>query len=131
MELFTDIKIIGIDEKRPPRIRKEPYIDLYFKLSQEPSVEWRGVFETLVRRIDPPIHVEPKSADIISTYVRDMKLIQAQLDVIKKKIAACNEEYRAYLIKKVAEDAEKLAKLSQGEGAQAKLNAIVSLLDFS
>ena len=31
MEGISDIKIIGIDEKRPPKIRKEPYIDLVFK----------------------------------------------------------------------------------------------------
>lgn len=32
--------IIGIDETRPPKIRKEPYIDISFKLSHQAPIEW-------------------------------------------------------------------------------------------
>jgi hypothetical protein len=128
---FSDIKITGIDERRPPVVRKEPYIDLYFKLSEEPPAEWKAIFENLVKRIDPPIHVEAKSGTIITTYVRDMKEIQSQLDVIKKRIVTSNENYRAYVVEKAADDAAKLLKLNQGEGAQAKLNAIVATLNYN
>ena len=32
MEGISDIRISGMDENRPPRIGKEPYINLYFRL---------------------------------------------------------------------------------------------------
>ena len=35
MEGISDLKIIGTDERRPPIIRKEPYIDVFFKLSHQ------------------------------------------------------------------------------------------------
>jgi hypothetical protein len=40
MEGISDIRITGIDETRPPRIRKEPYIDLCFRLTHKAPVDW-------------------------------------------------------------------------------------------
>jgi hypothetical protein len=44
MSSFEEIRIISIDEARPPRVRKEAYIDLFFKLSHKarPSDKSRG-----------------------------------------------------------------------------------------
>ncbi len=35
MEGISDIKIVSIDSKRPPVIRKQPYIALFFTLSHK------------------------------------------------------------------------------------------------
>ena len=40
MKNINDLKITGIDNARPPRIRKEPYIDLVFTLSEKANKEW-------------------------------------------------------------------------------------------
>ena len=34
MEGISDLRIIGIDERRPPIIRKEPYIYLFYIVTQ-------------------------------------------------------------------------------------------------
>ncbi|MFT5506553.1 MAG: hypothetical protein ACI8XC_004281, partial [Gammaproteobacteria bacterium] len=39
MSNFENISMIGIDDSRPPLMRKETYIDLYFMLSQKAPVD--------------------------------------------------------------------------------------------
>ena len=45
MEGISDIKICGIDETRPPMIKKEPYIDLNFKLIHKAPKDWCNDFK--------------------------------------------------------------------------------------
>lgn len=36
---IKDLKIVGIDPDRPPRIRKEACIDIYFKLPEKAPMD--------------------------------------------------------------------------------------------
>jgi len=44
MDGISDIRIVGIDAKRPPIIRKEPCIDIYFELSHKVPKYWAEEF---------------------------------------------------------------------------------------
>ena len=49
MQGISDINIIGIDETRPPFIRKEPYIDIFFELSHQAPIDWCKDLNSLFR----------------------------------------------------------------------------------
>jgi hypothetical protein len=93
LEDIGDIKIVGIDEKRPPRIRKEPYIDLFFRLSHQAQKKWCQDFNKLAKDLVPPVKIDDNEGIFIDAYVRDMDNIALHLDKIERKIALCNEQY--------------------------------------
>lgn len=130
MQGISDIRIVGIDETRPPRVRKEPYIDLVFKLSHQAPLDWCEDFNGLTGKMDPSIKIEKKQRLFIETYVRDMSQIQQHLDKIKEKIVACNAQYIANIQQKAMADAEKNAALSGDGGKQGALNTIIATLNF-
>jgi hypothetical protein len=57
MQSISDIKIVGIDEKRPPRVRKEPYIDPVFQLSHQAPKDWCEDFNLLTRKLEPAVRI--------------------------------------------------------------------------
>ncbi len=132
MEGISDIKIIGLDEYRPPKILKEPYINLFFKLSHKAPKQWCEDFNILIGKRKYPVKINPATGLFIETWVRLPAEIKATLDDIKKVITACNDAYIARI------EAEALAvnkanadsKDSAGV-AQAELNRIIEALDFS
>ena len=83
MNSFESIRINGVDETRPPRIRKEAYIDLYFRMSCEAPEEWCEDFNVLGRQIVPAAKIDKNSRLIIDTYVNDMNNIPAHLAELK------------------------------------------------
>lgn len=40
MQGISDINIVGVDATRPPFIRKESYIDIFFELSHQAPKDW-------------------------------------------------------------------------------------------
>ena len=70
MEGISDIRIIGMDEKRPPRIRKEPYIDLYFRLPHKAPLDGRQDFTELQSRQDYGSKINGDECLYIETWVR-------------------------------------------------------------
>jgi len=130
MEEISDIRIIGVDEKRPPRVRKEPYIDLFFKLSRQAPKEWCEAFNRLTAKHDPGITINRKEGLFIDTYVRDMNNIPSHLDEIKKKVAACNQQYIEAIRQRDLAAASKIGGLQGEGGQQGKLNTIVAALIF-
>jgi len=125
-----NIEIVGIDEKRAPIIRKEPYIDLFFQLSQKVPEDWCEDFNELTKKLNPPIKIDKSKALFIETYVRDMNQIVKHLETIKRKIITCNENY----IKRCQErELAAQVKMSQAQGVsgkQAQLNAIINSLIY-
>lgn len=130
MNTITDIKIIGIDEQRPPMIRKEGYIDLYFKLSAKAPQDWCEDFNKLGLRIEPRTRINPATGLVIETYVRDANQIQEHLDKIKQQLKTCIGDYL---------EKERLKQLALAQrdaahpGANAKqelLNAIIAGLRY-
>lgn len=130
MEDSSNIRIIGIDETRPPRIRKEPYIDLYFKLSSPPVEEWCDDFNKHSKKLIPPAKIDKISGLFIEAYVRDMKHIPDYLDVMKKQVVACNEHYIENIRLRALADATDNSDLSGEGGEQGKLNTIIATLQF-
>jgi len=130
MQDIKTIKIIGIDEDRPPMVRKEAYVDLYFKLSQQAPEDWCEDFNKLGHRITPPVKINPKTGLIMETYVREVEHIQDHLNKIKKIIKTCND---AYLERERQDQLALAAKKNNVNGAsvkQTRLNEIIAALDF-
>lgn len=130
MKDICDIRVIGIDEKRPPRVRKEPYIDLFFQLSQQPPKAWCEDFNQQAKDLVPPVKIDAKSGILIDAYVRNMDDIPAHFENIKKKVSLCNERYIETIRKQEQAEAAANACLLVEEGEQARLNAIVAALKF-
>jgi len=129
MEGISDIKICGIDEMRPPRIRKEPYINLFFKLTHKAPLDWCEAFNRLVSKGNYPVKIETSSGLFIETWVRVPEEIEPVLDDLKKAVSTCNQEY----IERVEAEASAAADVggkSDDAGEQGRLNRIIAELNF-
>jgi len=130
MKTIRDIRIESIDQDKPPLVRKEAYIDLYFKLSQKAPTEWCEDFNKLGHQIDPPAKIDKLNGLVVETWVRDMDHIQEHLDKIKQKILLCNESFLTKLSERNLAMAARNASVTGQDGAQNKLNQIIAKLDF-
>ena len=130
LEDIRDIKIVGIDEKRPPRIRKEPYIDLFFRLSHQAPKKWCQDFNKLAKDLVPPVKIDDNEGVFIDAYVRDMDNIAMHLDKIKRKIVLCNEQYIEEIRQRESAELARNVLLFGEEGEQGKLNKIIAALSF-
>ncbi|WP_196140808.1 hypothetical protein [Aliikangiella sp. G2MR2-5] len=129
MKEIFDLKIIGVDPTRPPKIRKEPYIELYFKLNHEAPMIWLKEFNDLVSKGEYPIKIKPENSSIIETWVRSIKEVEPAFNNIKLAVQTCIDNYRsrqqAQLDK--ARAAENGVVLS---AAQIELNTVIENLNF-
>ena len=130
MSSFIDIKITGIDSDRPPRMRKEAYIDLFFRLSKKVPADWGAAFNALGRKLTPSPKIDKVSGEFIETYVNDMDLIAQHLDQIKQAVAECNRAYREKLDEQARALAASNASLQGQDGEQYRLNQIIAALEF-
>ena len=131
MEGISDIKIIGIDDKRPPVIRKEPYIDLYFKLSHQAPVDWCKDFNTILSKHPTTPKIKEKEGLYIESWVRNPDDIKTLLKQLKDAVAESTRRYieRVERTTRNANDANQLLA-NQGGGEQGRLNKIIAELDF-
>jgi len=127
---MIEIKIIGIDKDRPPRIRKEAYIDLFFRLSEKGSIEWCEDFNALGRKLNPSPKIDKNTGECIQTYVSNMTLITQHLADVKEILRNCNEQYQQKIDEKARVLAASNASLHGEDGEQYKLNQIVEGLKF-
>jgi hypothetical protein len=130
LEKISDIRIVGLDEQRPPRVRKEPYIDLFFMLSHQAPKKWCEDFNKLSKDLVPPVKIDESKGIFIDAYVRDMNHIPAHLEKIKKKITTCNEQYIESIRQRELAEAAKNTSLYGAAGEQGKLNTIIAALKF-
>jgi hypothetical protein len=121
MQSISDIRIVGIDEMRPPRVRKEPYIDLFFQLSHQAPKDWCEDFNMLTGKLDPAVRINK---------VRDMDQIAAHLDKIKKTIIDCSEQYIERIRQCESAAVMQNTALLGDRGEQGRLNTIVATLHF-
>jgi len=130
MEGISDIRITGIDEKRPPRIRKEPYIDLVFRLAHKAPADWCQDFNDLMSKNEYAPKIDLDEGLYIKTWVRSADEISAHLQLLKDTVAQCTGQYiekiRAH--EQNRNDGNDL--LQKEEGAQGRLNRIIAGLDF-
>jgi len=130
MSDINDIKVIGFDNDRPPRIRKEAYIDLYFQLSQKAPLDWCEDFNALGRKVNPSPKIDKNKGLHIETYVNNMSLIAQQLASVKALLLECNQQYQQKIDEKARIQAASNASLQGQDGEQFKLNQIVDALSF-
>ena len=131
MESIRDIKIVGIDEKRPPLILKAPYINLYFKLSHEAPKDWSEDFNNLHKRSTYPVTINTKECLFIETWVRKSHEIAPLLDKLKESITSCSDTYIENIeARKREKAAAVLAALPEANAEQDALDEIISSLNF-
>lgn len=132
MEGISDIRMIGIDETRPPKIRKEPYIDIFFKLSHQAPVDWCKELNTLFTQQVSTANttIAEKEGTFIKTWVRTSDEIISLVEQIKLTITECTRLYieRIQLVAQKSGDNDTSQTLETGE--QANLNRIIASLDF-
>ncbi len=130
MEGISDIKIIGIDERRPPKIRKEPYIDIAFKLSHQAPADWCNAFNTLLSKHPTTPKIKESEGLYIETWVRSPDEIVTFLESLKAKVAECSRQYIERIQLSALNACDANAALEQEAGEQGRLNRIIAALDF-
>ena len=129
MEGISDIRISCIDEKNPPLLQKQPYIDLFFKLNHQAPKDWCEDFNRLEAKSKFPAKITPATGLIIQTWVRKIEEIEGALDLLKKSVTTCTQDYIAKI-----EARNKAAETSQDkpgdEGEQGRLNKVIAALNF-
>lgn len=132
MDGISDIKICGMDETRPPRIQKEPYIDLFFKLAHKAPSDWCEDFNMLVKKKKYSAKITPDTGLIIETYVRTPDEVEMALQSLKEAVSTCNDEYIARIQAKAAAAADASSDITSSEntGEQGRLNKIIAGLNF-
>ncbi len=131
MEGISDIKIAGIDERRPPRVQREPYIDLCFRLSHKAPVDWCHDFTDHLSKTRYPAKIDTKECLYIETWVRSQDEIVAQLQTLKQAVAECNARYIAKIEATARDRDGEIDALAKETGPQGQLNRIIASLDFS
>ncbi|MGJ8668487.1 MAG: hypothetical protein ACSHXK_03265 [Oceanococcus sp.] len=130
MDEIKDLRITGIDETRPPRVRKEPYIDLYFTLSFQAPPLWCEMFNDLVQKGKFPAKIEPESGLMIETWVRQIDEIELALATLKQGVSKATEAYFARLKAEAAQVTDSSVGLEDG-GEQGRLNRVLAALNFT
>ena len=131
MEGISDIRIVGIDETRPPVIRKEPYIDIFFRLSHKAPEEWCRDFNALMSKHPTVPKIKEKEGLIIEAWVRSPDDIATLLKQLKATIAQCSNLYieRIEKLRQAAIDENLMLARREG-GEQGRLNRIIAELEF-
>ncbi len=130
MEGISDIKIVGIDEKRPPKIRKEPYIDVVFKLSHQAPADWCHEFNTLLAKHPSTPKIKEKEGLYIEGWVRNPDEIVTYLDTLKAKVKECTDSYIVQIERSAMAAASSNDALTHEAGEQGRLNRIIAALKY-
>lgn len=130
MQGISDIRIIGIDETRPPIIRKEPYIDIFFKLSHQAPIEWCKDFNNLLTKHPSSPKIKEKEGAFIEAWVRKPEEIIALLDKLKETVTECTRQYIERIELSARNASRENASIIEESGEQGRLNNIIASLDF-
>ena len=131
MKGISDIRIIGVDEQRPPMIRKEPYVDLYFKLSHKAPEDWCKDFNALLSNHPTKPRIKEKEGLFIDAWVKSPDDVEKFLDQLRGKVADCSKAYIKRIELSVLNAAKDGASMSGEEtGEQGRLNRIIAGLVF-
>lgn len=126
MEGISDIRIVGIDETRRPRILKEPYINLYFKLTHKVPADLCSEFNRLLGKHQFPARINEGEGLFVETWVRALDEIAPHLELLKKTIKQCVNNH----IDKInAANAIKTGNV-EASAEQMRLNALIDKLNY-
>ncbi len=125
-----ELKIVGIDSSRFPKINKAPYINLVFKLSEKVTDEWCQDFNGLFANAEYSVKVDKVDRIYIETWVRTMDEIPGHLEMLKEKVAESNKISldREIARAKVITDGNEA--LAGEKGQQGLLNKVIADLNF-
>ena len=129
MQGISDINIIGVDETRPPFIRKEPYIDIFFKLSHQAPIDWCKDLNGLLALNHTPnnANIDEKEGLFIKTWVRTSDEITALLEQLKDEITQCTRQYIENIqLSSQQDDSSETNESSE----QLDLNKVIASLSF-
>ncbi|TDY01062.1 hypothetical protein [Thiohalophilus thiocyanatoxydans] len=129
MEGISDIAIVGIDENRPPRLLKGPYINLYFRLSHAAPKAWCDDFNQLMAKKTYAAKIKPDVGLFIETWVRKPEEVEPSLEELKKTVKLCSERYIKRIEAELNAAGHDHGSLDD-EGEQGRLNRIVAGLNF-
>lgn len=130
MEGISDLKIIGIDELRPPIIRKEPYIDIFFKLSHQAPLDWCKDLNALLSKNTSSASIEEKKGLFINTWVRSSGEIPELFNELKTAITECTRLYIERITLASQESLNNDSQAVDDSGEQGQLNRIIASLNF-
>jgi hypothetical protein len=131
VEGISDIRIAGMDENRPPRLRKEPYINLYFRLSHKAPHDWCEGFNDLLMKHEYAPKINAEEGLYIETWVRNPDEIAGLFQVLNEKVTECTAQYiEKIALSKRASDSDNDLLQKEGGGEQGRLNRIIAGLDF-
>ena len=131
MKGISDINIIGIDKTRPPVIRKEPYIDVFFELSHQAPIDWCKDLNTLFSQNKPENNatIDAKEGLFINTWVRTAEEISSLFEQLKDDINACTDQYISN-IQLTSNQSGTDANETNISDEQENLNKIIAALVF-
>lgn len=131
MQGISDINIKGIDETRPPFIRKEPYIDIFFELSHQAPIDWCKDLNSLF-----VLHPTTKNSNIkeneglfIKTWVKTPDEIVPLFEQLKEEITECTRQYIERIQLSSQQPGGELSQ-SNVSSEQTNLNKIIASLNF-
>lgn len=132
MKGISDLKIVGIDETRPPTIRKEPYIDIFFKLSHQAPSDWckdlNFLFSQQVSTSNSTI--TENEGDFIKTWVRTADEILNLVEALKSAISECTQQYIDRIQLAAQQSANSDSTQSNESSEQANLNRVLSSINY-
>jgi len=132
MQGISDINIIGIDAKRPPFIRKEPYIDIFFELSHQAPIDWCKDLNSLfaINHTTSNANIDEKKGLFIKTWVRTPDEIMSLLEQLKEEITECTRQYIERIQLKSQQSGNDTSE-TNASSEQTNLNNIISSLVFN
>lgn len=130
MTVNNELRIVGVDGTRPPRVRKAPYIDVVFELSEDANKEWCRDFNALCEKEDYTIKLNVDDRRYIETWLRDMDEIPLLLEVLKAKVAECNQLIADRRASEARATGDRNTALAGEGGEQGRLNGIIADLKF-
>ena len=93
MESSMDLKIIGIDPERPPKIQQRPCVDLFYQLNESANEDWCRCFASISGKQVYSFKINPEGGEFIETWVKKPSEIARSLETAKSLVARCNEVY--------------------------------------
>jgi hypothetical protein len=130
VEGISDIHIIGIDPRRPPRIRKGPYINLFFQLNHKVPADWAEGFNRLLSKHRYTPKIVGEEWLYIDTWVRTPDEIPGLLETLRKNIMDCNRDYIARIEGERLAATKRVSTSDESSGEQAHLDGVLSRLKF-
>ena len=131
MQGISDINIVGVDATRPPFIRKEPYIDIFFELSHQAPTDWCKDLNSLfaINAATSNANINEKEGLFIKTWVRAPDEISSLLEQLKQEISKCTSQY-IERIQLSSQDSNVDTSKNNESSEQGNLNKIIDSLIF-